>query len=229
MSSFHSPWQKYATFSLIALMLIFSTFGIVWIWWFGNPLDPMRLRLTKRCSGCRFEFSSASFSKADLAGADLSYANLSRVKFNHAQLEKANLSFARTNPGVPMTLQEANLSGANIRKAALPSVNLANADLSNANLQDSDLIYADLTGANLQNANLTGVRLTRATLLNANFKGANLSHAKLCFVSTLPSSLKDATLTGALITGLEKGFTPEQKQALENRGAITDGASERCF
>lgn len=48
MPSSRSPRQTYLTFSLIALMLVFATFSIVWIWWFGNPFDSMRLRLTKQ-------------------------------------------------------------------------------------------------------------------------------------------------------------------------------------
>lgn len=223
-----STWQKYTFLILTFLALITGGGGILWVSFFGNPLDATWLRLTKQCSRCRFEFSNANFRDTDLAGADLSYASLSTVDFSRANLEKANLSFVRSEPGSPVILQSVNLRNAVVNDAVLANANLANASLDKTVLQRADLIYANLTNAKLTKANLAEARLTGAILLHADFEGANLANAKMCFLRSLPQ-LDKAILKGAIITGAEKGFTRAQKQALQRRGAIVGGPSEQCY
>ena len=70
-------------------------------------------------------------------------------------------------------LNEADLSGANLRGANLNEANLRGADLRGA-----DLSRANLSGANLRGANLSGANLSEADLSGANLSGADLSEAK---------------------------------------------------
>ncbi len=221
-------WQNRQIWIVAGLILTIATIELGWGAIFGNPLDAIRLRLTKQCANCRFEFGNAKFIDADLTGADLRHANISSVDFSGANLQQANLSFARSQPGAAAIFRGANLHRANISDASLTGVNLENAQLDRTNLQRVNLMYAKLIGANLQNANLTGATLVGADLLNTNFQGANLTNARLCFLPTLPN-LDRATIDGALITGKDQGFTPQQKQLLKSRGAIVGGPSERCY
>jgi uncharacterized protein YjbI with pentapeptide repeats len=88
-----------------------------------------------------------------------------------------------------------------------------------------------LSGANLQKASLVGTKLTNATIDNTDFSDADLRDAKMCFLSSKQVKLDRAQLTGARIT-IAPGaidFTPAQKQALKQRGAIPGGASELCY
>jgi uncharacterized protein YjbI with pentapeptide repeats len=208
--------------------VLVMTGGIAWIGIFGNPLDAMRLRIFKRCDGCRFEFSNADFSDAELAGASLNGLNLSGRDFSRANLQHANLDSIRSPAGSPARFQRANLKQTTLSHADLPGSDFSNAQLEQANLQHSDLTYANFMGANFRQANLTGARLTGAKLQNANFREANLTQAKLCFLPSLPD-LTGAILQGAVITGEGKGFTLAEKQALTKRGAIVGGASENCY
>ena len=71
-------------------------------------------------------------------------------------------------------LSDADLSGADLRRA-----NLSDANLSGADLSDADLSGADLRRANLSDANLSGADLRRADLSDANLSGADLRRADL--------------------------------------------------
>ena len=70
-------------------------------------------------------------------------------------------------------LSEANLEGADLRRATLYGAYLRRADLSGANLYGADLYGADLRKANLYGADLIGADLSEAYL-----PGANLTWAK---------------------------------------------------
>lgn len=206
------------TFLIMAIVTIYI--GIL-----GNPLDATYLRVFKRCSGCRFEFSNADFRNADLAGANLKELRLYGRDFSQANLYQANLESISSPPGSPANFQGANLNQANMRDVYLPNTNFTDAQLEQTNLQNSDLTYANFTGASLRFANLTGAILIGAKLLNTDFRGANLTDAKICFLPFFPN-LKNAIIKGATILG---EFTPDQKRALKARGAIVTGGSENCY
>ncbi len=89
-------------------------------------------------------------------------------------------------------LQGADLSGANLLKAYLPSVNLRG-----ANLQE-----ADLRGAKLQGANLCSVYLSGAKLNVADLRQTDLSYARLATTNQYGANFYGATLntTVALVT-----------------------------
>ena len=76
--------------------------------------------------------------------------------------------------GVRAVLTEADLAGADLRKANLTEANLRRADLTEANLTGANLREAVLTEADLTGADLTEADLRRANLTGAKLIGANL-------------------------------------------------------
>lgn len=99
--------------------------------------------------------------------------------------------------------EQADLSGAKLKKADLHSVNLTE-----ANLTDSDLSYADLTRAILNQTNLRGTNLQCARLNELYLQGADLTNAdlsraiissKLIFDATI---LVRASLKGQILRGI---------------------------
>ena len=77
------------------------------------------------------------------------------------------------------TLQNSDLSGADLRGINFRKANLDCCNLSGALLNKGDLWRAGLDRANLSGANLSGACLTSATFCRANLRGANLSKTRL--------------------------------------------------
>ena len=103
-------------------------------------------------------------------------------------------------------LDEADLSGTNLRRTQLSNASLVNAaimdaDLSGATLMGADLHQAALTRSTLIAANLSAATLRSAELDDANLRGANLSRANLQGASLRNTILVDADLRGADLTG----------------------------
>ena len=112
----------------------------------------------------------------DAKGADLSSMNLSGIYLDHG-------------PGI--TLQEANLSNANLSYARL-FINM-----SKANLQKANLSHAFLWGVNLTQANLKGVNLNRARIYQVDFTGADFQGASLGFHAQGRIRMNEVNLCGA--------------------------------
>jgi hypothetical protein len=89
-------------------------------------------------------------------------------------LDEANLVHTTpSKPKVPViSLEGADLWGANFTGAHLESANLAGADLRRANLSDGWLLFTDLSGADLENADLSGVHLHVVDFREADLRGA---------------------------------------------------------
>src|SRR5215217_6561096 len=99
-------------------------------------------------------------------------------------------------------LENADLSGAELRldtlsEADLSEANLSEANLSYAKLFEADLRAAKLSDANLNYATLTYANLNYASLIEAELKGANLSNATLAFATLAFATLLEADLRGA--------------------------------
>jgi uncharacterized protein YjbI with pentapeptide repeats len=107
-------------------------------------------------------------------------------------------------------LQGANLKGADLGEANLWGANLKGADLQGANLKGADLQGANLKGADLQGANLKGADLKEANLKGADLWGANLKGADLGEANLWEANLKEANLWEAKFYG--KGGTIKLKK-----------------
>lgn len=103
------------------------------------------------------------------------------------------------NQEVKMDLSEANLCGADLRRAHLDSTNLSEANLRGADLSRADLTRADLKGAQLNEADLSGADLRWAHLSWTNFRKANLRAADLRETDFRKAHLREADLRGAYL------------------------------
>jgi uncharacterized protein YjbI with pentapeptide repeats len=114
-----------------------------------------------------------------------------------------------------ISLNGADLSGANVSDA-----NLRNADLS-----DSDLSFADLSDANLRGASLSDVELRGAILRHANLSDADLSDAFL-----RGADLSNAFLRGADLSDSDlRGTDLSDVNPRDLRGTMVDGAADEAI
>jgi uncharacterized protein YjbI with pentapeptide repeats len=97
-------------------------------------------------------------------------------------------------------LQNADLSGANLRGFDLSRANLSDANLSGANLSRANLSEAQLQGVCLEHADLSGVILRSANLHKARLSEAILNGASLQDVNLTQANLSDARLERADLT-----------------------------
>ena len=98
-------------------------------------------------------------------------------------------------------LSDADLSGADLRRACLSGANLYCADLRRADLSDAILRGADLRGADLYDADLSGADLHHANLSDADLNGADLSGADLHHANLRDADLNGADLRRACLSG----------------------------
>lgn len=78
-----------------------------------------------------------------------------------------------------ISLDCADLSGADLAGADLSKASLCSADLCGANLRNADLMGAQLENADLTGANCVGTNFAQASIANAAFDAADLSNANL--------------------------------------------------
>jgi uncharacterized protein YjbI with pentapeptide repeats len=100
-------------------------------------------------------------------------------------------------------LREANLSGADLKDADLSEAALIRADLSDGDLNGADLNRADLSSASLEGADLSVADLSGALLNDANIREADLSHADLRGASLSSADLSRADLSRADLGGAD--------------------------
>jgi uncharacterized protein YjbI with pentapeptide repeats len=160
---------------------------------------------------------------ARLPKAVLEEANLAGTQLNRADLAEAVLIgadfYAKEKVGEDIRHIIANLTRANLRRAALQEANLAECTLDKATLTEATLQGADLSSASLQGANVTKAALQSADLSSAestadledaplrflkerstNLTDANLSHATLQRADLSSAILQNANLTDAVLT-----------------------------
>jgi uncharacterized protein YjbI with pentapeptide repeats len=110
-------------------------------------------------------------------------------------------------PSVRPVLCNADLHGADLRKANLHEADLRGANLIEANLGWADLSCANLGGAHLGWADLREAVLSKAVLKGdfhgANLSGANLREADLSGAALLRANLARADLSGANLSGAD--------------------------
>jgi uncharacterized protein YjbI with pentapeptide repeats len=125
-------------------------------------------------------------------------------------------AWRKDNPEAIPYLNEANLSGMNLRKANfcrsflqfanLENTDLTGADLRQAKLYTANLIGARLDGADLSNADLEFSFMDRARCIGANFAGAELGDAVLRHANFAQAKLEDAYLLEADLLGANFSF-----------------------
>ncbi|EDX82830.1 caspase domain protein [Synechococcus sp. PCC 7335] len=121
--------------------------------------------------------------------ADVPRYLLERRFGNCRSLEQTNLSGADLSH---VDLRDADLRDADLSHVDLSGADLSHADLSHADLFNADLFNADLSFAVLNSTDLIGADLSFAVLNSTDLIGADLSHADLSY-----ANLSDADLIGA--------------------------------
>lgn len=147
-------------------------------------------------------FSNASFPTCGLRDVNFEravfrnasiHANLTRANFRFADLQGAVLceQFCETNVlrNSASSLDQSDLTGANLNHANLCAVDFRGAILAEANLRSADLRSADLRRANLRSADLS----------KANLSNANLCHADLTGAILAETNVEGAKLAGAIL------------------------------
>ncbi len=130
-----------------------------------------------------------------------------------ADLTKADLSRA--------ALQGADLTRCTLDQATLTEAALQSADLSSASLQEADLSYATLQSADLSAAAPPGFPPGSSPPTTTNLTDTDLSHAALQSADLSGADLTDADLTDADLHGA-RGVTEEQ---LEEQAESLEGAT----
>ena len=119
----------------------------------------------------------ANLRGANLGGANLGGANLSDVNLQNTIINENTKLNSRwhlawdivNNPSARRYLSDVDLSGINLRGAALKDADLSDANLNHTDLRDANLIRANLSGAVLIRANLSGADLRNAKVENTRF------------------------------------------------------------
>ena len=158
--------------------------------------------------------------KSILNGANMSGMNLEGLRFDEVYLQDAILTGAnlRHTNFLAANLQRVSFWEANLQEAYLHSANLQKAHLYAANLQGANLVKANLQEANLQWANLIGAQLLRATIEGATLAFAKLQEAELKEADLRGSHLGDAKLDGANLEGANlQGATVTDEQLAKAR------------
>jgi uncharacterized protein YjbI with pentapeptide repeats len=96
-----------------------------------------------------------------------------------------------------ISLERANLRGANLSEINLEQANLERANLEGANLRETDLEEANLERARLREAVLGEAKLKKADLRKARLQKAVLRGARLRDADLSKARLRDADLSGA--------------------------------
>jgi uncharacterized protein YjbI with pentapeptide repeats len=178
--------------------------------------------------------SDTSFEAADLSDAQLSEANLKRANLSKAVLQEANLAgtqlnradlaeavligadfYAKEKVGEDINHITANLTRANLTKAALQEANLVRCILDKATLTKATLQGADLRSASLQDATLAKAALQHADLSSAEIT-ANLGGAPLSVLKEMATNLTDANLSHAALQGADLSNAVLQNANLTN-------------
>lgn len=176
--------------------------------------------------------SRTNLAGVELRGADLSGANLSNTFLTGLRASRAgqqpevvgiNLGSSFFEYLCEHPLDQTVAEGTKHAGFDLVMANLSGTNLSNANLSQAMLANADLRGANLAGADLSGACLNRSQLNHAILDGANLYDTKLdraLLEGASLNNLRNANLSGTVLTALEAKFGPAQLEAQQWVGAM---------
>src|SRR5579875_2460962 len=141
----------------------------------------------------------------------LSMLSLQGANLSGAQLERAVLGEAQLTGA---NLREAQLAGAYLREAQLERANLLTAQLAGANLVVVNLERANLGGAHLERANLRAAQLMEAGLGHAHLLGADLGEAHMERAYLSEAQLVEANLSEAHLVGADLSETHMERADL---------------
>ncbi len=144
---------------------------------------------------------------ADLTGINFSRTHLEGSLLFHINLYRANLKDAnvRMVHFVGVNLREANLEGAWLSGSSFTpmysdgGIEFLN-DLSGANLRGAALNGCDLEKTIMLGTNLRGATLTRCRLIQTNLEKANLADCRVYGISVWNVQLQEATQLNLIIT-----------------------------
>jgi uncharacterized protein YjbI with pentapeptide repeats len=116
-----------------------------------------------------------------------------------------------------------------------PIISLNGADLSGANVSDSDLSFADSANADLSFADLSDANLRGASLSDVELRGAILRHANLSDADLSDAFLRGADLSNAFLRGADlsdsdlRGTDLSDVNPRDLRGTMVDGAADEAI
>ncbi|MGC9668327.1 pentapeptide repeat-containing protein [Planosporangium sp. 12N6] len=148
---------------------------------------------------------------------DLSRRAVNGVDLSQQQVPCVNLERAT----VTGTVQEADLSRANLHRANLRSLWLDHVDLSDADLAGAAAESANLTRVKLERADLRQAGLARSRLENVGLQGARLGGADLRAAALSRSDLGGADVRGADLSGASL-FDSNLRGARLDRAKLTN-------
>jgi uncharacterized protein YjbI with pentapeptide repeats len=180
----------------------------------SKPKDPVRavartvtLTALRRLDGerkgeiVRFLFEARLLSSKD-EYPDWTTRNpsnaVSKVSLEGADLSGANLAHTDLHGAI---LRNTDLTGANLFNASVVTADLENAILTGANLEHLGASESYLANADLRHAHLAVAGLNGANLLDADIRGADLRHAELHDADLGRVDLRGADLEGVDLRG----------------------------
>lgn len=116
---------------------------------------------------------------------------------------------------------QAELNGADLRRADLRGVRLVQVEMYGADLRDADFRGADLGQARFSGADLSGAQFNVADLGQVDFNGAILRHADLRGANLTQAGFKGADLKGADLRGAN--LTQADFEGADLNGVKLDG------
>ncbi len=195
-----------------------------------SGLDPRRSYL-RRFDLTGVDLHGLNLARADLRGAALRGANLDGAVFNRGKVadQPGSIESRRSeDPYVPY-YPAVDMTGADLRGAALRGADLRDVVLTGADLRRAHAEGANLASTLLRDAKVSGVYLLGADMRKADLRAADLSYSDLSEVDLTGADLRGANLTGADLEDANvadadlrgvKGQTPAQirKQAKTSPG-----------
>jgi len=136
-------------------------------------------------------------------------------------------TWRQSNPNIKPVLEDADLSGENLRYANLESTNLHRARLRKVDLRSATLTDANLEEVDLQRAYLRSAVLDCANLRRANIRGTDFTKARLVRADLSQAYLLGANFRGADLS--EADFTGTRIwEAIFGNTKLSGAHLERC-
>ena len=170
--------------------------------------------------GARFEhvsFLSANLEKTSFKGVDLEHTGYYReVDFRGANLQEADLSGANLRD---VNFQRADLRGANIKGTQFGSAEFQGANLQGLDFTEVNMSIVNFQGADVRNAKFEdiGVGLALAIFTQAKMQGASFKNSDLYKAQFQKADLQGANFRGSEL--IEASFEEANLEGVQFQGA----------